>query len=209
VIRILTFSEAGGDHPANEDAFAAGPLGGDPDRVYVVVADGQGGRAGGAAAARLVCDTVSRALDSRGGYWPDVLSRADRAAAAEPVAGFTTLAGLSVEGDCLSGASCGDSAVLAVSGSGASSEVTAGQLKNPPAGSGGAVFVPFMTDLVRPWRILAMTDGVWKYVGWPRVRELATSLGGQELVAALQAAARLPKSGQFPDDFTVVLLEAE
>jgi len=55
--------------------------------------------------------------------------------------------------------------------------------------------------------VLAMTDGVWKYVGWDRVCELATRLGGDELLAALQAAARLPRTGQFQDDFTAVLLE--
>ena len=60
---------------------------------------------------------------------------------------------------------------------------------------------------MRPWRLLAMSDGVWKYVGWDRIRDLAGRLSGEELLAELQVAARLPRSGQFPDDFTVVLIE--
>ena len=39
--------------------------------------------------------------------------------------------------------------------------------------------------------VVAMTDGVWKYVGWARVRELATTLAGDELLTALQTAGRL------------------
>ena len=88
-------------------------------------------------------------------------------------------------------------------------ELTRLQFKDPPVGSGEATFMPFEAELVRPWRILAMTDGVWKYVGWLRARELAATLSGEELLAALQAAARLPGNGQFQDDFTAVLIEAD
>ncbi len=198
MIRAHTFTEAGG-HPANEDAFAVREL---PDGGRLVcVADGQGSRAGGGRAARLACDTVAASGS-------DDLGRADAAVAVDPEAGFTTLAAFTAFEYTVSGASCGDSAVLAVCGSGRVTELTARQSKNPPVGSGEATFVPFEAELVRPWRVLAVTDGVWKYVGWPRVRELAKRLGGEELLAALQAAARLPGSGTFPDDFTVVLFEA-
>lgn len=212
MIRTFTFSEAGG-HPANEDAFAVQHCPGEPDDperpegCLVWVADGQGGRAGGAKAARLACGTAASHVGDADD-WPGVLSRADRAVAADPEAGFTTLLGFAVRGDTLTGASCGDGVVLAASGSGEFVELTRLQYKNPPVGSGEAVFMPFEIELVRPWKVLAMTDGVWKYVGWPRVRGLAASLGGEELIAALDSAARLPGSGEFPDDFTVVVLEA-
>ncbi|MBA4186734.1 MAG: hypothetical protein C0467_01825 [Planctomycetaceae bacterium] len=206
MIQTYSFSEAGG-HPTNEDAFVVQVIPNTSDGWLVCIADGQGGRAGGAKAAQFACETAVSNV-GRGGYHPDILTRADQAVAANHEAGFTTLVNFSVEGNCVNGASCGDSAVLAVCGSGVIAELTAQQFKNPPVGSGDAVFVPFEMELVRPWRVLAMTDGVWKYVGWQRVRELATKLGGEELLAALQSAARLPRTGQFQDDFTVVVLEA-
>jgi len=206
MIQTYSFSEAGG-HPANEDAFVVQVIPNTPDGWLVCVADGQGGRAGGAKAAQVACDSAVSVV-GRGGYHPDILSRADEAVAAHHEAGFTTLISFSVEGNRVSGASSGDSAVLAIGGSGDIAELTAQQFKNPPVGSGEAVFVPFQSELVRPWKVLAMTDGVWKYVGWQRMRELATKLSGEELLTALQTAARLPHSGQFQDDFTVVLLGA-
>src|SRR5262245_55649515 len=127
VIRTYSFSEAGG-HPANEDAFLVQQLPGDSEGWLVCIADGQGGRAGGAKAARLACEAVAAGGSSQ----PDVLSRADAAVAADPEAGFTTLIGLVVRGDIVTGASCGDSAVLAVCGSGGITELTRLQFKNPP-----------------------------------------------------------------------------
>jgi hypothetical protein len=52
-----------------------------------------------------------------------------------------------------------------------------------------------------------MSDGVWKYVGWDHVRDTALRLHGAELVSASQRLARLPTTGQFQDDFTMVVLE--
>lgn len=206
MIRTYTFSEAGG-HPANEDAFSVLPMPDVPGGWVVAVADGQGGQPGGGLAARWACEWAAAATN-HGQRWQDGLEYADRVVAKAPDAGFTTLVGFHVLENRVGGASCGDSAVLAVCGSGAVTELTRLQYKNPPVGSGEAVFMPFEIELVRPWRVLAMTDGVWKYVGWPRVRELAATLGGGELLDALKGAARLPGSGQFQDDFTVVLLEA-
>lgn len=209
VIRIYTFTEAGG-HPANEDAFAVRASPDAPDRVVVVVADGQGGAPGGGRAARLACDAAAAQAPAGltdAAAWQTALAAADAAVTADSDAGYTTLIGFGIAGDVLVGASCGDSAVLAVCGSGEVTELTRLQFKNPPVGTEEAVFVPFAAELVRPWKILAMTDGVWKYVGWDRVRELAAKFGGEELLATLQRAARLPRSGEFQDDFTVVLLE--
>jgi ABC-type polysaccharide transport system permease subunit len=53
-----------------------------------------------------------------------------------------------------------------------------------------------------------MSDGVWKYVGWDRIIAIASRARRRLLIAELQEAARLPGSGRFQDDFTVVLLEA-
>ena len=159
-----------------------------------------GGRAGGARAAQLACQVVARG---------EGLTAADAAVATDSAAGFTTLVALRVEGDRVTGALCGDSAALAAWGDGLMRVLTARQFKNPPVGSGDATFVPFALELTRPWKVLAVSDGVWKYAGWERVWDCAAKLGGEELIAALQIAARLPLTGEFPDDFTVVLLEGE
>jgi hypothetical protein len=206
VIRAYSFSEAGG-HPVNEDAFLIQHSPTNLEEYCVCMADGQGGRAGGAAAARLACSTAIAFSGSAS--WLDKLTRADLAVAADAAAGFTTLIGFEVRGEVVVGASCGDSAVLALCGTGERTELTLNQFKNPPVGSGEATFVPFELELVRPWKLLAITDGVWKYVGWNRIDELVKNYRGEELLAVLQKAARLPGSGQFQDDFTVVLLEAE
>ncbi len=74
-------------------------------------------------------------------------------------------------------------------------------------GSGAVDAALFTAAVGVPWKLLAMSDGVWKYVGWDRVIEVARRERGAALVAALQRSARLPGSGQFQDDFTVVVLE--
>jgi hypothetical protein len=135
------------------------------------------------------------------------LRQADTAVAAAPGAGFTTLVGLCIYRGNVVGASSGDSAALVVSG-GRATELTAGQQKNPPVGCGAAVAVPFAATVTEPWRVLAMSDGVWKYVGWERVVAIARRTRGRFAIAELQGAARLRGSGRFQDDFTVVVLEA-
>jgi hypothetical protein len=139
--------------------------------------------------------------------WPTLLGHADQTIDADRAAGFTTLIGLCVTDTGVYGASCGDSAALALCGADPPRELTRHQFKNPPAGSGEASFVSFALALAFPWKVLVMSDGVWKYAGWQRIVEAARRESGDALLAALQAATRLPGSGRFPDDFTVVLFE--
>ena len=139
--------------------------------------------------------------------WSTIFRQADAAVAADPAAGFTTLVAICVCRDRLAGASSGDSAALLLSG-GKARELTAGQHKNPPVGSGATLAVPFTSVMTKPWRILVMSDGVWKYVGWDRVAQIAGRARGVSVIAELQEAARLRESRRFQDDFTVVILEA-
>jgi PPM family protein phosphatase len=212
MVSVLSFSEVGG-HRLNEDAFAVQQHPLDPSLWVCFVADGQGGQAGGGPAARLACRV---ALEAAAGCpperlrdqptWSGLLRRADEAVRADPAAGFTTLVGLCVSRGRIVGVSSGDSAALLVSGERVV-ELTAGQCKNPPVGSGAAVAVPFAASMSAPWQLLVMSDGVWKYVGWDRVVEAVRRECGSVLVEELQRAARLPASGRFQDDFTVVVLE--
>jgi serine/threonine protein phosphatase PrpC len=213
MVRVQSCSEVG-DHRLNEDAFCvqAHPLA--PDCWVCLVADGQGGQPGGGTAAQRACrNALEAALACRPesliepATWSGILRQADAAVAADPGAGFTTLVGLCVYRGRVVGASSGDSAALLVSG-GKAKELTAGQQKNPPVGSGAAVAVPFAAAVAEPWRVLVMSDGVWKYAGRDRVAEIASRTRGPSVIAELQGAARLRGSGGFQDDFTVVVLEA-
>jgi PPM family protein phosphatase len=87
-------------------------------------------------------------------------------------------------------------------------DLTARQAKNPPIGSGGAVPTPFVAQLPSSWVVLAMSDGVWKYVGHDGVRDALRESRGQALLDALLNRARLPRSGGLQDDFTALIVEA-
>jgi hypothetical protein len=81
------------------------------------------------------------------------------------------------------------------------------QNKNPPVGSGAAYFVPFAARLVCPWVVLAMSDGVWKYVGWDNVFKAASEQDGPKIIETIRERARLPGSGNLQDDFTLVAFQ--
>jgi hypothetical protein len=216
-MNVFSFSEAGG-HPENEDAWLVERHPSDPDLLLVAIADGQGGQSGGGRAARVAVRAVVAAavhhepakLQYNQYLWREILHEADDAVLADPDAGFTTLIGFAAgeSGGPILGASSGDSAVLLVNG-GEPVECTSHQYKNPPVGSGEARFVPFSGTRGSSWRVLAMTDGVWKYAGWETVREESRGRRGQAIVDAIAARARLPRSGAFPDDFTLVLVESD
>ncbi len=213
MLHVVTHSEAGG-HPTNEDAFAVCPHPDDAASLLVALADGQGGRAGGGQASRLACatflDLACRLPLSRLVFpvaWNDLLRRVDQAVADDPAAGFTTFVAFCVVGERVFGASCGDSAAVLYSGDTPAEVLTSRQAKNPPVGSGSAVFTRFAAALVRPWAIAALTDGVWKYAAWDAV------LGGlmekgEEYIRSLRGRAALP-SGALQDDFTLVVVTPE
>jgi len=212
MVAITSFTVPGGPGP-NQDAYLVEAHPADAAVWLCVLADGQGGQRGGGEAARLACRVAMDVLLAArpkalavASAWADVLHAADRAVEADAEAGYTTLVAFALVGDFLIGASNGDSAVLVVT-DGRATETTAQQRKNPPVGSGGAAVVPFGAALTRPWSVLAMSDGVWKYAGWDGLVEAATTWRGEELLARLQAAVRSPGTGSFPDDFTAVLFE--
>jgi serine/threonine protein phosphatase PrpC len=213
MVTVVSFTEAAGDRP-NEDFALVQPHPLDPSAWLCFVADGQGGQRGGGRAARLACEsalataaghTPSQLEDVRA--WAGLLRAVDEGVRTDRDAGFATFVGLCVRPDRVTGISNGDSAALLVGGANAT-ELTAGQPKNPPVGSGMVAGATFATKLTRPWRVLVMTDGVWKYAGWPRVIAAARMPDSTEVMDELQRAARLVGSGRFQDDFTVVLLES-
>jgi hypothetical protein len=210
---VLSYSESSG-HSANEDAFEVQRHPEGCACWITSLADGQGGRAGGAEAARLACRTVietvmsqpvSRAQLSR--TWVEALRRADEKVRVDGEAGYTTLIGFAVVAGQVVGASSGDSALWVTGMDGQVLDLTARQAKNPPVGSGGAAITPFAAGLPASWVVLGMSDGVWKYVGRDGVREVMMECRGQALLDALLTRARLPRSGVLQDDFTAVVLQ--
>ncbi len=213
MVEVHAISEPGG-HPVNEDAYLCEYHPAAPDCWLCCVADGQGGRAGGERAARLACQSVMQvACRTPAGMlaaapaWDFVLQAADQAVAGDPQAGFSTLLGFCIRRGRIVGASSGDSAVVLLNRANAI-VLTTGQIKNPPVGSGSAVFTAFAADLDEGWRVLAVTDGVWKYVGWDQMIGEAQSHLGQAALGEMMGLARLPRSGELQDDFTAVLVAA-
>lgn len=210
---FLSHSEVGG-HAANEDAFDVQRHPEGRSCWICSLADGQGGQAGGAKAARLACRTVTEtvlsqpvASASMSRTWVDALRRADEQVLADREAGYTTLIGFAVVGGQVVGASSGDSALWVTGADGRVLDLTARQAKNPPVGSGGAAPMPFATKLPSSWVVLGMSDGVWKYVGRDGVRGVLRESRGRALLDALLIRARLPRSGELQDDFTAVVLQ--
>lgn len=211
---IFTHSEAGG-HATNEDAFEVRSHPGGGDCWVGALADGQGGQSGAAEAARLACRIVIEsvlaqptAALSKPKTWVETLRRADEGVLADAGAGYTTLIGFAAVGGRVVGASCGDSALWVAEADDHIIDLTARQSKNPPIGSGGAEPTPFFAELSSgSWVVVAMSDGVWKYAGRDGVRAALRESRGQELLDALLARARLPRTGGLQDDFTAVVLQ--
>ena len=213
-IQYLLHSEAGDGH-ANEDVVIVRPHPGDAGLLLCALADGQGGRAGGAAAARVAVEESLQAATSlpakdlsQAAPWYAVVGAADEAVCEDDEAGFCSLVTLAVSVGEVWGASCGDSGALLVSG-GRDFLLTDDQRKNPPVGSSAARPVAFSARLVPGWTLLLVSDGVWKYAGWENIARLATRHQGRELIAALRRAVGDASGGRLPDDFSVALLSGQ
>jgi serine/threonine protein phosphatase PrpC len=185
------------------------------ERVLLrALADRQGGRSGGREAAQMAAQSALLYLT---GQTPDALvepyewliaaEKADDAVCRDAEAGFTALVlcGVTAAGVC--GVSCGDSAAVFWDGN-KSLILTEEQRKKPPVGSGGANLTPFVVEAAALWRLLLMSDGVWKYAGWAAVESALKDLSGQHLLLHLRDVVKQRNGGILPDDFTAVLLES-
>jgi len=137
-----------------------------------------------------------------------MLQSVDQAVADDPSAGFTTIVAFAMTESFVCGASSGDSAAVAICANRPAQILTEHQHKNPPVGSGGAAFVPFHAKLGSIWTLMAMSDGVWKYVGWENIFLAVAGRSGREVADELLERARLRPSGMLQDDFTLVVLQA-
>ncbi len=142
----------------------------------------------------------------RAAAWQEILRAADAGVRNRADAGFTTLVCLGVTENYICGASCGDSAAFLLSG-GRDYLLTENQRKNPPIGSGAALPVAFGARAQTPWKLLVLSDGVWKYIGWEAVAAAAAQYPGEELAAALRQEVISASGGRLPDDFSLALFE--
>lgn len=211
-MKFFVYSQAGHNH-LNEDVVAVQPHPQDGAALICVLADGQGGQCGGARAAQVA---VEKCLELAGSYsvkrlfqsstWYEILSGADEAVSDDPNAGYSTLVALCVADSRVCGASCGDSAALVVFKS--NMEIlTENQRKNPPIGSGAAFPVAFSTALKPGDKLLIVSDGVWKYVGWDAVVETSRARENETLIEALRQLSLEQSNGKLPDDFSVALVQ--
>jgi serine/threonine protein phosphatase PrpC len=183
---------------ATQDRVAAWPT------AYghlLAVADGMGGRAGGAA----VADFVIRHLEAHA-RWPtfptpfalaELLRQIDRDAATQAGGGETTAIVCAVSDAGVSGAAVGDSAAWWVTATGVQA-LTVEAVRKPWVGSGGADALPFAVP-AEPGTLLLMTDGVWEYADPAVLRDIARGDDLAPIPARLIDAARM-RTGQLQDD---------
>lgn len=182
--------------------------------LLVALADGQGGRAGGAEAAQTAVATAIAQASAVGGrkllkerFWRQLVFDVDTAVAQSPEAGFTTFVGLAVSDSRVVGASSGDSQAVLIAEDGASLRLTASQKKNPPVGSGFCDPVPFSAPLADGAKLVVMSDGVYKFTAWGTICSTVSQLPGDEAAAALQTTVA-GKDGTLYDDFSLVIVES-
>ncbi len=189
-------------NPENQDR---GLILHDGPRLVLCVADGAGGRSGGAEAASLAMKLIRE--DAFGlnncDACVEALRRMDEAMARDSAAGETTCALAIVTPEEIFGASVGDSGVWWIPENGDPLNLTEGQQRKPFVGSGGAWPVPFQRRNEPGWLLLA-TDGLLKYTSAERIvgvcREQPVELAAKQLIELVRYA-----SGGLPDDVTVIL----
>lgn len=206
------YSEPGFGHE-NEDVVQVGVLEG---LTLCALADGQGGQPGGAKAARVAVDTifelatksqVRRLLTQ--GHWLSILSQADVATSKTDGAGYSTLVCLGIDKNQICGASCGDSAAFLFANNHLFT-LTEKQYKNPPVGSGGAKPVGFSANLKGDWKLLVVSDGVWKYLGVDAIRDATLRISRADtLVDSLRHDLLEQYSGKLPDDFSICVFSSD
>lgn len=210
---VHSHTEAGGK-VLNEDYIIARRHPSASDTYLCLLADGQGGRAHGALAARTACESAwTHAINQpvhalfEDGTWLNILQHADQETSL--TTGFTTIIGLAVTRDFVAGASSGDSKVFFKHPSRIDlDEWTAHQLKNPPVGSQSADFVPFMCHAIGNGRFMLLSDGVWKYCGYDALKQ-SFELPASSVADHLRKAVLSRAGSTLPDDFSIITVDIQ
>jgi serine/threonine protein phosphatase PrpC len=177
----------------------------DGPRIILCVADGAGGRNGGAEAATLAVKLIRQDayLLSDADACVEALRKMDEAIAKDPIAGETTCVLAIVTPEEIFGASVGDSGGWWIPEGGNHVNLTEAQQRKPFIGCGSAWPVSFRQKN-QPGNLLLATDGLLKYTSADRIvgicREQPVDVAARQLIELV----RYP-SGGFPDDVTLIL----
>ena len=137
--------------------------------------------------------------------WNQIIYKTDERIANTSEAGFTTLIGFGVFDGKIYGASCGDSAVLLIDEL-QSVFLTEKQRKNPPVGSSGAIPVSFTAKLQNDWKLMAMSDGVWKFLDWETIANTVRNFPKAEILEELKRKYVERHGENLWDDFSIILI---
>jgi len=173
--------------------------------LILVVADGAGGRSGGAEAAEFVVKNIKDriySLDLSQETLCHLLSTVDREMAKSGKFGETTCVIVSLSSSGIIGASVGDSGALIFSANGVQS-LTENQIRKPFIGTGGAMPIGFKAFPLQG-TLLVASDGLLKYTSQEKMAETIAATNSESAAEKLMALVRYP-SGALPDDVSILL----
>lgn len=206
-MRVLSHSQPSNPNRENQDHIE---IRRSASAHLVALADGQGGQAGGALAARLAVTTALDHLEAaRDPFDADALrtalALADEAVEAHPDAGFSTLIVLACDQKRIAGASVGDSMALHI-GPHDEMELSDKQRRRPPLGSGGCLGTPFQYDVRDDEQTLLMSDGVFGYVGLETLARTCRESSDLEVMPRLLGLQKRSANGDLFDDWSAILI---
>jgi serine/threonine protein phosphatase PrpC len=193
--------------------IAVSAQGGGQDRIQLVrldggvifaLADGAGGRSGGAEAADLATQLILKSADllTTQEHCECLLRTIDGAISADRIAGETTAIVAVVKTEKVFGASVGDSGTWVLNGSNID-DLTVNQVRKPFLGSGAAMPVGFSRDRLYGTLLIA-TDGLLKYTSREAIAGVVEKSDLNEAPEALVNLVRYT-SGNLPDDVAIAL----
>jgi PPM family protein phosphatase len=200
MMKPILLSAAG--NPENQDRgifVQHGP------RLLVCIADGAGGRSGGAEAACMVTEFIQQNVSAAdtAESCADLLRRMDIALTEKPTTGESTCALAVITLKEIFGASVGDSGIWLIPNEGVHIDLTRGQQRKPLLGCGGAWPIGFRHPHQNGVLLLA-TDGLLKYTSSQRIVDVCRKHPVETAAKHLIELVRY-RSGSLPDDVTVIL----
>jgi serine/threonine protein phosphatase PrpC len=180
------------------------------DRLVLAVADGAGGRPGGARAAEMVMEFVRQAAAEThsadvADFWYDVLMECDGALLKDAKAGETTAVVAAISEHGVVGASVGDSGAWIVTAEDVE-DLTMRQERKPFLGTGAAYPITFASH----WEsgtLLIASDGLFKYADADMICQAAREADIETAADRLLNLVRL-RSGKLQDDVAILLCRA-
>jgi serine/threonine protein phosphatase PrpC len=175
------------------------------ERLVLVVADGAGGRSGGAEAAEMTAKLVRENANrlTTDDDCVRLLREIDKQVSSDPVAGETTCVVAVVTRSSIVGASVGDSGAWFVTAK-EMYDLTWQQARKPFVGCGAVRITPFNSTDVPAGTLLLATDGLLKYTSPERICEECRKQEVESAKEELLGLVRL-QSGVYPDDVTFIL----